>query len=99
MPGKFPSIKKVTKYEVEGKELSTQSEARIYALKLKAINEMRTLLSVAINSQKTRQGNIDNVLFLMLEEVYRITPILLDYKKRLPNPKKVDEKDKNVESS
>lgn len=81
--------KTVRKFIVGGQEFNDAASARKYAVDAEALNSLRTLLNVAINSDLVRKGNVDNVLKNILGDAAAVAEILLTYRKRQPKEIKI----------
>lgn len=86
------SLEQVSKFKTaDGKEFTSREAARQHQVEMAALQALRTLLKVSIESSQVRQGNIDNVLKQMLMEGQEIRNILLAYSKMQPKKKEVQE--------
>ena len=71
----------------DGKEFTSREQARLHQIELAALEALRGLLKVSIESSLTRTGNVDNVLKNVLMEGQEIRKILLSYSKMQPKKK------------
>lgn len=75
----------VRKYKTgDGKEFDSEADAKKHIVEHEALEKLRALFSVAINSSLTRQGNVDNVLRNLIGEASEVSKILATYRKKLP---------------
>jgi hypothetical protein len=78
-------MKVVSVYQtVDGKQFASKDDARRHEVEHETLEKLRKLLDASINSAYCRQGNIDNVLRLILMESAEVRNILLSYSKKSP---------------